>query len=61
MSADNGVYILKTPARPIKNGNLYTNQHGKFEYRVAHCQAIDKRLTILTIQICTFHCYLEIQ
>lgn len=41
MSADNGVYILKTPARPIKNGNIYTNQHGKFEYRVAHCQAID--------------------
>lgn len=41
MSADNGVYILKTPARPIKDGNTYTNQHGKFEYRVAHCQAID--------------------
>jgi len=41
MSADNGVYILKTPARPIKTGNCYTNQHGKFEYRVAHCQAID--------------------
>lgn len=41
MSADNGIYILKTPARPIKNGNTYTNQHGKFEYRVAHCQAID--------------------
>ena len=41
MSADNGVYILKTPARPIKDGNCYINQHGKSEYRVAHCQAID--------------------
>jgi len=41
MSSDNGIYILRTPAPPIKNGNSYTNQHGKFEYRVAHCQAID--------------------
>lgn len=41
MSADNGVYILKTPARPIKNGGSYTNQHGKFEYRVDYCSAID--------------------
>lgn len=41
MSADNGVYILVTPARPIKRGNFYINQHGKFEFRVAHCQAID--------------------
>jgi hypothetical protein len=41
MSADNGVYILKTPARFIKSGEgWYTNQKG-FEYRVAHCQAID--------------------
>ncbi len=40
MSADNGIYILKTPAPPVKNGNYYTNQ-GKKEYRVAHCQAID--------------------
>lgn len=42
MSADNGVYILKTPARPIKKSDgWYINQHGKFEFRVAHCQAID--------------------
>lgn len=42
MSADNGVYILKTPARPIQHGlGFYINQHGKFEFRVAHCQAID--------------------
>lgn len=41
MSADNGVYILKTPRWPVKEGNYYTNQHGKFDYRVAHCQAID--------------------
>lgn len=41
MSADNGVYILKTPARPIKNGNYYEYQHDMFEYRVAHCQAIE--------------------
>lgn len=41
MSADNGIYILKTPAVPIKEGNVYVNQHDQFEYRVAHCQAID--------------------
>ena len=34
MSADNGIYILRTPARPIKSGNMYTNQKGD-EYRVA--------------------------
>lgn len=32
MSADNGVYILKTPRREDPT---------QFEYRVAHCQAID--------------------
>lgn len=41
MSADNGIYILKTPAPAIKKGDAYTNQHGKFEYRVAHTQAIE--------------------
>ena len=41
MSADNGVYILKTPARPIKDGDCYTNRHGVYEYRISHCQAID--------------------
>lgn len=41
MSADNGVYILKTPARPVKKGNALFNRHGVFEYRIAHCQAID--------------------
>jgi len=41
MSADNGIYILKTPARPIRTGNSYQYQHGVFEFRVAHCQAID--------------------
>lgn len=41
MSADNGIYILKTPARPIKEAGSYINQHGKFEYRVAHCLAIE--------------------
>lgn len=32
MSADNGIYILKTPRR---------DNPTKSEYRVAHCQAID--------------------
>lgn len=41
MSADNGIYILKTPARPVKINNCYHNRHGSFEYRVAHAQAID--------------------
>lgn len=42
MSADNGVYILKTPAWPIKDENGgYRNQGDKFEYRVAHAGAID--------------------
>lgn len=41
MSADNGIYILRTRRAPIKRGNTYENQHGKFEYRVAHCSAID--------------------
>lgn len=41
MSADNGVYILKTPSWPIRDHEGYTNQHGKFDYRVAHCGAID--------------------
>jgi hypothetical protein len=50
MSADNGIYILKTPRPPKKvkwrefEGKdvfAYENQHGKYEYRVAHCQAID--------------------
>lgn len=40
MSADNGVYILVTPARPIKSGNCYTHC-SKSEYRVAHCQNIE--------------------
>ncbi len=31
MSADNGIYILKTP----------TPDDGVFEYRVSHCQAIE--------------------
>jgi len=41
MSADNGIYILRTPAPPVKEGNSYINQHSKYEYRVAHCQAIE--------------------
>ncbi len=41
MSADNGIYILRTKRPPIKKGNCYTNQHGLYEYRVAHCSAID--------------------
>lgn len=40
MSADNGIYILETPRPPIKTGNMYTNQKG-YDYRVAHCTAID--------------------
>lgn len=40
MSADNGVYILKTRKPPIKEDGCYINQDG-FEYRVAHCQSID--------------------
>jgi hypothetical protein len=41
MSADDGIYILRTPAWPIKKDNTYINQYDKFEYRVAHCQAIE--------------------
>ena len=41
MSADNGIYILKTPAPPIKNGNYYESRNGVFEWRVAECQAIE--------------------
>lgn len=41
MSADNGIYILRTPMWPIKKGIFYQNIHGSFEYRVAHCQAIE--------------------
>jgi len=40
MSADNGVYILKTHKPPIKDGNSYQNQNGS-EFRVAYAQAID--------------------
>jgi len=41
MSADNGVYILRTLLPPIKNaGYSYTPRPG-YEYRVAHCFAID--------------------
>lgn len=39
MSADNGVYILRTPRPPKKEDNAYINQGG-YEYRVAHCQGI---------------------
>lgn len=41
MSADNGVYILRTPAVPVKEGSSYRNRHNEHEYRVAHCAAID--------------------
>ena len=41
MSADNGIYILRTPARPVRTGNSYVNQHDVYEYRVAECQAIE--------------------
>lgn len=41
MSADNGIYILSTPARPIKQDNTYIYQRGTLEYRVAYCSAID--------------------
>lgn len=41
MSADNGVYILRTFASPIKDDNYYKSQHEKYEYRVAPCQAIE--------------------
>lgn len=40
MSADNGIYILKTAKYPLKEGNSYITQDG-YEYRVAHCQNID--------------------
>lgn len=41
MSADNGVYILRTPRKMKKNDdNSYSSQKG-YEYRVTHCQAID--------------------
>jgi hypothetical protein len=41
MSADNGIYILQTNLPPMKIGNFYINQYGKYEFRVAHCQVID--------------------
>ena len=40
MSADNGIYILKTLMPPKKTNNYYESQNG-YEYRVAHCQAIE--------------------
>lgn len=41
MSADNGVYILKTPRPMVQTQKgWFSPQHG-FEYRVAHCMAID--------------------
>lgn len=41
MSADNGIYILKTPSYPIKKDNCYTNRGSYYEYRVAYAMAID--------------------
>lgn len=45
MSADNGIYILRTMAPPVKvpHGSTYAfeNQHDKHHYRVAYCSAID--------------------
>jgi len=42
MSADNGVYILKsrTPMVP-QNDTSWVQPENEYEYRVAHCQAID--------------------
>lgn len=42
MSADNGVYVIKTK-RTAKEGpkGHWTNRIGNFVYRVAHAQAID--------------------
>lgn len=41
MSADNGIYILCTARTPVKTGDVYINQHNQYEWRVAHCQAIE--------------------
>lgn len=41
MSADKGIYILRTNKPPLKEGGFYVNQHDQYEYRVAECQAID--------------------
>lgn len=46
MSADNGVYILCSPRRPLKVGSGTIPQKG-YEYRVAHTSAIDNLDNIL--------------
>ena len=40
MSADNGIYILKTLLPPIKKDGYYINQSG-YEYRVSYCHDSD--------------------
>lgn len=40
MSADNGIYILRTNKPYIRDGNALYPQEG-YEYRVAHCQNIE--------------------
>lgn len=42
MSADNGIYVLRTVKWPTKEGSIYLNPiENRYEYRVAHCAAID--------------------